>query len=214
MSGAARETARAHKLVEVRDVKKNFGSVQALKGVSLSIRDGEVCAIVGDNGAGKSTLVKILTGAHQPSSGAIAIEGREVALHNPDEARRLGIEALFQDLALADDLTIWQNLYLGRELTWGGPLRFVRKHAMSQQARHMLDGLHMNIPSVEAKVRKLSGGQRQAVAIARAVGWKARTHDPRRADCRAGLTRTDRGRGPDRTAAGPRPHIPACQSQL
>jgi simple sugar transport system ATP-binding protein len=174
MSGAARETARAHKLVEVRDVKKNFGSVQALKGVSLSIRDGEVCAIVGDNGAGKSTLVKILTGAHQPSSGAIAIEGREVALHNPDEARRLGIEALFQDLALADDLTIWQNLYLGRELTWGGPLRFVRKHAMSQQARQMLDGLHMNIPSVEAKVRKLSGGQRQAVAIARAVGWKAR----------------------------------------
>ena len=87
MSGAARETARAHKLVEVRDVKKNFGSVQALKGVSLSIRDGEVCAIVGDNGAGKSTLVKILTGAHQPSSGTIAIEGRKVALHNPEIGR-------------------------------------------------------------------------------------------------------------------------------
>jgi D-xylose transport system ATP-binding protein len=156
MTGAAQ-----NKLVEVRDVKKNFGSVQALKGVNLSVCEGEVCAIVADNGAGKSTLVKILTGAYQPSSGAIEIEGREVALHNPDEARRLGIEALFQDLALADDLTIWQNLYLGRELTWGGPFRFVRRRAMSQQARHMLDELHMNIPSVGAKVRKLSGGQRQ-----------------------------------------------------
>jgi simple sugar transport system ATP-binding protein len=175
MMGAPQETGgRPDKLVEVCDVKKNFGSIEALKGVNLSVRCGEVCAIVGDNGAGKSTLVKILTGAYQPSSGTVAIDGHEVTLHNPDDARRLGIEALFQDLALADDLTIWQNLYLGRELTWGGPLRFVRKRAMSHHAKHMLDDLHMDIPSVHAKVRKLSGGQRQAVAIARAVGWTAR----------------------------------------
>jgi simple sugar transport system ATP-binding protein len=164
----------SRRLVETRDLRKNFGSVEALKGVSLHVNEGEVCAIVGDNGAGKSTLVKLLTGAHRPTSGSILIEGREIQLHRPDDARRLGVEALFQDLALADDLAIWQNLFLGREITWGGPFRFVRKRAMAEKSRQMLSGLRMNIPSVNAKVRRLSGGQRQAVAISRAVGWNAR----------------------------------------
>jgi simple sugar transport system ATP-binding protein len=162
------------KLIEVHDLKKSFGSVEALKGVSLSVNEGEICAIVGDNGAGKSTLVKLLTGAYQPTSGTISMGGNKIQMRDPEEARRLGIEALFQDLALADDLTIWQNLFLGRELTWGGPFRFVRKRAMAERARQMLAGLRMNIPSADAKVRRLSGGQRQAVAISRAVAWRTR----------------------------------------
>ena len=108
-------------LAEVRNVRKQFGSVVALHDVSITIKSGEVAAIVGDNGAGKSTLVKILTGVHQPTSGVLFFDGKPVVLHHPDDARRHGIETLFQDLALVDDLTIWQNLFLGRELTWGGP---------------------------------------------------------------------------------------------
>ena len=166
--------AGPRKMLEVRNVRKHFGPVVALDGVSISVEAGKVAAIVGDNGAGKSTLVKILTGVHQPTSGEIAFDGQPVVMHDPDEARRVGVETLFQDLALVDDLTIWQNLFLGRELTWGGPLRLTRKRAMAEQAREMLSGLQINIPSIEARVRRLSGGQRQAVAISRAVGWNAK----------------------------------------
>jgi simple sugar transport system ATP-binding protein len=161
-------------IVEVRNIRKDFGAVRALDDVSISVNAGEVAAIVGDNGAGKSTLVKILTGVHQPTAGTILFGGEPVTLQNPDEARRKGIETLFQDLALVDDLTIWQNLFLGRELTWGGPFHFTRKRAMAVRAGEMLAGLRMNIPSINARVRRLSGGQRQAVAISRAVGWDAR----------------------------------------
>jgi ABC-type sugar transport system ATPase subunit len=118
MTGPDEKARVTPKLIEVRDLKKTFGSVEALKGVSLSVNEGEICAIVGDNGAGKSTLVKLLTGAYQPTSGTISMAGDKIQMRDPEEARRLGIEALFQDLALADDLTIWQNLFLGRELTW------------------------------------------------------------------------------------------------
>jgi len=167
-------TAPARPILEVVNVRKDFGAVRALDEVSISVNAGEVAAIVGDNGAGKSTLVKILTGVHQPTSGTILFGGEPVSLNSPDEARRMGVETLFQDLALVDDLTIWQNLFLGRELTWGGPLRFTRKRAMAARAKEMLAGLHINIPSINARVRRLSGGQRQAVAISRAVGWDAR----------------------------------------
>ncbi|MBZ9985495.1 ATP-binding cassette domain-containing protein [Mesorhizobium sp. BH1-1-5] len=162
------------KMLEVRNVHKHFGSVVALDGVSISVEEGKVAAIVGDNGAGKSTLVKILTGVHQPTSGEIFFDGQPTLLRSPDDARRAGVETLFQDLALVDDLTIWQNLFLGRELTWGGPLRITRKRAMAAQARTMLAGLQINIPTINARVRQLSGGQRQAVAISRAVGWNAK----------------------------------------
>jgi ABC-type sugar transport system ATPase subunit len=162
------------KMLEVRNIAKHFGSVVALDGVTISVEEGQVAAIVGDNGAGKSTLVKILTGVHQPTSGEIVFDGKPATLRSPDDARRIGIETLFQDLALVDDLTIWQNLFLGRELTWGGPLRLTRKRAMAAKAKAMLSGLQINIPSINARVRQLSGGQRQAVAISRAVGWSAK----------------------------------------
>ena len=171
--GAPASAAGPRKMLEVRNVRKHFGPVVALDDVSISVEAGKVAAIVGDNGAGKSTLVKILTGVHQPTSGELVFDGQPVVMHDPDEARRIGVETLFQDLALVDDLTIWQNLFLGRELTWGGPLRLTRKRAMAEQARQMLSGLQ-NIPSIEARVRRLSGGQRQAVAISRAVGWNAK----------------------------------------
>ena len=171
---AAHGPTDAAPLAEVRNVRKQFGSVVALHDVSITIKAGEVGAIVGDNGAGKSTLVKILTGVHQPTSGALLFEGKPVVLHDPDEARRHGVETLFQDLALVDDLTIWQNLFLGRELTWGGPFRFTCKRAMTERARQMLSGLQINIPTIKARVRRLSGGQRQAVAVSRALGWNAR----------------------------------------
>ncbi len=174
-SDATASATEPSKMLEVRNVRKHFGPVVALDGVSISVEAGKVAAIVGDNGAGKSTLVKILTGVHQPTSGEIAFDGQPVVMHDPDEARRVGVETLFQDLALVDDLTIWQNLFLGRELTWGGPLRLTRKRAMAEQAREMLSGLQINIPSIEARVRRLSGGQRKAVAISRAVGWNEPT---------------------------------------
>jgi len=140
---AAHGPTDAAPLAEVRNVRKQFGSVVAIHDVSITIKAGEVAAIVGDNGAGKSTLVKILTGVHQPTSGALLFDGKPVVLHDPDEARRHGVETLFQDLALVDDLTIWQNLFLGRELTWGGPFRFTRKRAMTERARQMLSGLQI-----------------------------------------------------------------------
>lgn len=161
-------------IIRLEGVQKFFGPIQALKDIDLRIGRNEIVGLIGDNGAGKSTLVKILTGVHQPTAGTILFGGEPVTLHNPDEARRKGIETLFQDLALVDDLTIWQNLFLGRELTWGGPFRFTRKRAMAARAGEMLAGLRMNIPSINARVRRLSGGQRQAVAISRAVGWDAR----------------------------------------
>ena len=164
-------------MLEVRNVHKHFGSVVALDGVSISVEEGKVAAIVGDNGAGKSTLVKILTGVHQPTSGEIVFDGRPATLRSPDDARRIGVETLFQDLALVDDLTIWQNLFLGRSLPGVVRLSMTRKRAMAAQARTMLAGLQINIPSINARVRRLSGGQRQAVAISRAVGWNAKLTD-------------------------------------
>lgn len=167
-------TDTPRKIIDLRNVEKHFGNVAALKGVSISVNEGEVAAIVGDNGAGKSTLVKIMTGVHQPSAGEIEFAGSTVTMRSPEHARSLGIEALYQDLALVDDLTIAQNLFLGRELTWGGPLRFIKGREMAQRAKEMLSGLEMNIPAINARVRRLSGGQRQAVAISRAVGWNAK----------------------------------------
>jgi D-xylose transport system ATP-binding protein len=159
-------------LLEVRGVRKAFGSVVALDQVALSVRKGEIAAIVGDNGAGKSTLVKIITGVEQPDTGSVSIGGQLANMTSPAVARRLGIEAVFQDLALINDLTIWQNIFLGRELTWG-PLGLQRRRAMTERSQTMLTELEIDVPSVRARVRRLSGGQRQGVAIGRAMAWKA-----------------------------------------
>jgi simple sugar transport system ATP-binding protein len=156
-------------------IVKRFGSVTALRGASIAARTGEVTAIVGDNGAGKSTLIKCLTGVHKPDEGTITIDGAKVDFHSPQDSRKAGIEAVYQDLALADDLAVWQNLYLNRELVkWVGPLRLLDRRAMRREADAMMTKLAVNVPPVKARVRRLSGGQRQAVAISRAAGFGSR----------------------------------------
>jgi simple sugar transport system ATP-binding protein len=154
---------------------KRFGSVTALRGASIAARTGEITAIVGDNGAGKSTLIKCLTGVHKPDEGRITVDGEEVHFHAPEDSRRAGIEAVYQDLALADDLAVWQNLYLNRELTRGwGPLKLLDRRRMRREADAMVRKLAVNVPPVRSRVRRLSGGQRQAVAICRAAGFGSR----------------------------------------
>jgi simple sugar transport system ATP-binding protein len=156
-------------------IVKRFGSVTALRGASIAARTGEVTAIVGDNGAGKSTLIKCLTGVHRPDEGRIAVDGKEVHFHSPEDSRRAGIEAVYQDLALADDLAVWQNLFLNREITRGiGPLRLLDRKRMRHDADAMMTKLAVNVPPVRSRVRRLSGGQRQAVAISRAAGFGSR----------------------------------------
>jgi D-xylose transport system ATP-binding protein len=159
-------------LLEAVELTKSFGAVQALRGASLTCRAGEVTALVGDNGAGKSTLIKCLTGVHRPDTGTMRFGEREVEIGTPEVARALGIETVYQDLALVEDLTVWQNLFLARELRRGiRPLRFLDKKAMIRFAETKLQDLEVNIPTVRASVRRMSGGQRQAIAIGRAVTW-------------------------------------------
>jgi D-xylose transport system ATP-binding protein len=154
---------------------KRFGSVTALRGATVAAREGEITAIVGDNGAGKSTLIKCLTGVHHPDEGQISVDGKPVAFHSPEDSRKAGIEAVYQDLALADDLAVWQNLFLNREKTRGfGPLRLLDRRAMRREADAMVRKLSVNVPPVRSRVRRLSGGQRQAVAICRAAGFGSR----------------------------------------
>jgi ABC-type sugar transport system ATPase subunit len=163
--------APAH-LLEVADIWKSFGEVVALRGASMWADRGELTAIVGDNGAGKSTLIKCIAGIHAPDRGSIRIAGTIVSRRGPQEARHRGIETVYQDLALVDDLTVCQNVFLDRELTWGfGPLRFLARRAMENRTRALFDELHVSVPSVRRRIRGLSGGQRQAVAIARGVMW-------------------------------------------
>ncbi len=150
----------------VEHISKNYGVVTALTDVSLRLERGEVLGLIGDNGAGKSTLLKILCGFQPPTSGRIILEGQEVVLKSVDHARSLGIDAVYQDLALVNQLTVFQNMFLNREMIrW--PL--VRNRAMRKEAREHLDEMGVRVPSVNAPVAQLSGGQRQAVAVARSV---------------------------------------------
>ncbi|MFC0527655.1 ATP-binding cassette domain-containing protein [Phytohabitans kaempferiae] len=159
-------------MIEVRGVGKSFGSVTALREASLWANPGEVTAIVGDNGAGKSTLIKCIAGVHAPDSGEIRLDGERVHFRSPEGARAHGVETVYQDLALADDLYVWQNMFLNRELTRGiGPVRLLDRRRMQQRSRELIDSLSVSMPSIGSRVRRLSGGQRQAVAIARAVMW-------------------------------------------
>jgi len=153
-------------ILRCEHIAKNYGAVTALTDVNLRLERGEVLGLIGDNGAGKSTLLKILCGFQPPSSGRIFLEGREVALKSVDHARSLGIDAVYQDLALVNQLTVFQNMFLNREkVRW--PL--VRNGAMRKEAREHLDEMGVQIPSVNSPVAMLSGGQRQAVAVARSV---------------------------------------------
>ena len=159
-------------ILTATDITKTFGGVHALKGASITMRPGEVTALIGDNGAGKSTLVRCLSGIYRPTSGTITIDGQPVTLDSPTSARQHGVETVHQTLALVEDLSVWQNFFLGREKTWGlGPIRFLDRKGMREAAATQIAGLAVNAPPVTSRVRRLSGGQRQAVAIARAAGY-------------------------------------------
>ncbi len=164
-------------LLQARAIHKQFGSVVALRSANLELAAGEVHALVGDNGAGKSTFIKILSGVLQPDGGEILLDGTPSTIHNPQVARDLGIETVYQDLALAGHLDAASNLFLGREETLPPPLGwlgFLDKRAMRRRAEDEMRHLKIGIKSVEQPVLSLSGGQRQAVAVARAVAWGKR----------------------------------------
>jgi D-xylose transport system ATP-binding protein len=159
--------------LELRGVVKNFGSVQALREADFEVRDGEVMALVGDNGAGKSTLIKCVAGIYSIDGGEILFDGKHVDIHGPKEAARLGIEVVYQDLALCDNLDVVQNMYLGRETH--DALWRLREAPMEQRTTETLKSLAVTtIRSVRQPVATLSGGQRQSVAVARAVMWNNR----------------------------------------
>ena len=154
-------------VLELAGISKHFGAIQALTDVSLALRAGEVVGLMGDNGAGKSTLVKIIAGNYPQSAGTIALEGRKVAFHKPADARAAGVEIVYQDLALCNNLTAAENVYLGRELVFGfGPVRIMNYRGMFKRAGELFAELKSETRPRDL-VRRMSGGQRQAVAIAR-----------------------------------------------
>ncbi len=160
-------------LLQLRNITKSFGSVQALTDVDFEVRDGEVMALVGDNGAGKSTLIKCIAGTHAADSGEILFEGKQVHIHGPKDASRLGIEVVYQDLALCDNLDVVQNMYLGREEhDW---FQRLKEPIMEQKTAETLKSLAVTtINSIRQPVASLSGGQRQSVAVAKAVQWNSK----------------------------------------
>lgn len=162
MNDGAPEVLRAENIV------KRFGANVALRDVSLHLRKGEVLGLIGDNGAGKSTLIKIITGFHKPDAGKIFIEGEEVELKSVSHAQSLGIQTVFQDLALVNDLSVYHNMFLNSEIT-RRPLPLLNNRAMKEKTRRYLDEIGVNIPSIDTTVAMLSGGQRQAIAVARSV---------------------------------------------
>jgi ABC-type sugar transport system ATPase subunit len=164
-------------LLEVRDAVKAFGAVRALAGASLHLNRGEILALLGDNGAGKSTLIKAISGVHQLDRGVIRVEGRDTVLRSPADARRLGIETVYQDLAVFDNLTAVENLFLAREHrrpAWLGSLSLLQRRAMRRSWDDYADRLRIVIPDPDQPLGLMSGGQRQAVAVARAVAFASR----------------------------------------
>ncbi len=162
-------------VVEMKKISKRFGTITALWNVDFSVGRGQVMALLGDNGAGKSTLIKILTGIYPPNSGEICIDGRRVEIHSPRAARRLGIETVYQDLALVNLMSITRNFFMGRELVRTfGPLNWLRIGEMNTRTRVALADVGIQIHSPEDKVGSLSGGERQSIAIGRAVHFGAK----------------------------------------
>jgi simple sugar transport system ATP-binding protein len=158
----------APEAIRLEHIVKRFGAITALRDVSLYLKQGEVLGLVGDNGAGKSTLIKIITGFIQPDGGRILVNGQEVRLRSVTQARALGIETVYQDLALVNELTVYHNMFLKRERVLGF-LPLLDNRTMKARTEEYLRSMRVNIPSIDATVAKLSGGQRQAIAIARAV---------------------------------------------
>jgi len=165
--------SQAPDVIRAEHIVKSYGAVKALRDINMHLNKGEVLGLVGDNGAGKSTLIKILTGFVQPDDGKIFVNSQEVKLHSVTHARSLGIETVYQDLALVNELTVYHNMFLKREILLR-PTPLLNNRAMREQAREHLQKIGINIQSVDTEVAKLSGGQRQAIAIARAVYSDAR----------------------------------------
>ncbi len=163
-------------VVEMRDIKKHFGAVQALRGVDLALHRHEVLGLMGDNAAGKSTLMKVLSGAYSPDNGGVYIEGEAVHFSSPMDARRTGIEMVYQDYALANNLDVSANVFMGREVVRMslGPFGIMDYAHMELETKSLINRLKIDIASVRQKVERLSGGQRQAVAIARATAFDAK----------------------------------------
>jgi ABC-type sugar transport system ATPase subunit len=162
-------------LLQARSISKRFGALRALADVDVDIHAGEVLAILGDNGAGKSTFIKILSGAYEPSAGTLLLDGAPVSFVSPQDAADVGIATIFHELALSENLSIAENVFLGRELVrrvLGVP--FLKRQAMKQKVAELLNALDAHISDPEATVGSLSGGQRQAVAISRALNLNAR----------------------------------------
>ncbi len=159
-------------VLRIEDMAKRFGPITALRDINLHLRKGEVLGLLGDNGAGKSTLVKIICGFHKPDQGSMWLKGEDYAPRGVDDARSHGVDTVYQDLALIDQLTVYQNLFLHREkLT--SPLPFLANRRMRREARTALDQIGINIPRLDAPVARLSGGQRQAIAVARTISGDA-----------------------------------------
>ncbi len=174
--GGSAPFGAAATILSVRGLRKSFGPVEALRGVDLDLRGGEVLALVGDNGAGKSTLIKHISGVYRADAGEIHLGDERIDLASPRQARERGIETVYQDLALADDLSVGANIFLGREPVrrLAGVLPYVDERAIQRETQALLDRLRSHIPAGSRTVARLSGGQRQAVAIARAIYWKAK----------------------------------------
>lgn len=170
-----RDGANPQSLLELRGIKKAFGAVEALKGVNFSVYPNEVVGLVGDNGAGKSTMIKIISGTYEPTAGDIFVDGTPAVFRSPRDANAAGIETVYQDLALCDNLDVVANLFLGRETVAasfaGAPMQ---EADMEKRSASVLQTLHIRIPSVRTPVGALSGGQRQSIAVGRAVLWGSR----------------------------------------
>ncbi len=193
MERAPGATPQRPPVLELRGISKRFGAIQALRDVDFEVYLGEVLCLVGDNGAGKSTLIKTISGVYRPDAGHFLFEGREVSIARPRDATALGIETVYQDLALCDNLDVVANLFLGREVVGRaahGLLAALDEIAMEGKAVEVLASLNVSLPSIRRPVATLSGGQRQSVAIARAVMWNSKVVILDEPTAALGLTQT------------------------
>ena len=163
-------------LLEVKNITKRFGGLTAVDNMDMEVFPGEVVGLLGDNGAGKSTLIKVISGVYHADAGTIFFEGKEVRIDNPMDALRIGIETLYQDLALAENLNVYANIFLGREKLkrFLGLINVLDHDYMLNESKKVLDRLEIEVPSLKNQIRTLSGGQRQAVAISRSIYWNAK----------------------------------------
>jgi simple sugar transport system ATP-binding protein len=163
-------------VLEVRNLTKKFGGLTAVDNMHMQVYPGEVVGLLGDNGAGKSTLIKMVSGVYTPTDGQIYYQGKEITIHNPMDALKMGIETIYQDLALAENLNVYSNIFLGREKLkkWMGFVNVLDHEYMLEESKKVLHRLDLEIPSLRNKIGMLSGGQRQAVAISRTIYWDAK----------------------------------------